>query len=328
MQDNVIADIEGNFTQYCSGGVTGLLKITGIVQPGTTQTRNVAQGSLTVNNPGSVVYYAYPQCDFKSGSAKISSAGYCVRINPGATLTMNPYVILNTTGTWSMQCKLYASLSSDCSAANVHDTSSSVSFDTFSNDIYVKDVSGSCNQGAVGCVVRTSKEDSCVQCYLNNNPCTLVNQTGDKSLFSCNYVPGNFTLTGKVTSSQTCTPVDPISKSIVTRCAICGDGIVDKNIGEQCEPPNTDNNHYVTQTSGVLCSGRQSGIRDAFGYCNSQCRAVPDNASFSCNAGVCGAECSPGQVRAVIVEKQEGSCQCLQQCDVNSCTFNSCDCTP
>ncbi len=324
----IARNIENNLTEFCSTGVTGLLKITSINPPSSAEIRSTATGSVAVNNPGSVGYYGFTQCEFSGGSKRIVVNSTCIRFAPGSTVVINPSVFVNATGSWSLECSAFGSLSSDCSAPSKHGSSSKTTFDVFTNDIYVKDVSGACSPAGINCTVRLSRNEDCSQCSINNQLCTKSGQIDDKAFFSCPYTPGNFTLTGKAFTSSECTPVTPDSKSITTRCAICGDNIVDPGRGEQCEMPNTDNNHFVFQQSGLLCDGKKSAIRDEFGYCNAQCKAVMDNVTFACEPGLCGAECKTGEVRVATIEKPTGACQCVQTCSANSCVFDPCDCTP
>jgi hypothetical protein len=74
-----------------------------------------------------------------------------------------------------------------------------------------------------------------------------------------------------------------------TQNNLCGNGIL--NEGESCELPNTENNSYCSQSSQG-CDGKRTGLRDAFGLCNSECGCIQDAFSFACVAGSCGAECS------------------------------------
>ncbi|MEM2963759.1 MAG: lamin tail domain-containing protein [Candidatus Anstonellales archaeon] len=69
---------------------------------------------------------------------------------------------------------------------------------------------------------------------------------------------------------------------------ICGNGI--KESGEQCEPKNSADNIYCTQTT-TSCNGTKFGTRDLWGNCNSNCQCVYDPFVYRCAKGKCGAEC-------------------------------------
>ena len=321
--DSILRNIESNLRTFCAAGTTGLLDITSITQPSTTEVRNTAQGSVTIRNTGGSLYYGYAQCDFVLGTNKVSVNSTCAKFNPGASTTFKAPAALTAAGPWKMQCRAYGSLSQNCTAESLHDSSDQVQFDVFTKDIYIVDASGSCIAGGIECKVRTSTGKDCVQCRIGSASCTKVGHSKDTT-FNCPYRPGTFNLTAVVFASSECTPVSPLEKAVETRCAICGDNIVDTSLGEQCEPPNTQNNPYVTQESGLLCKGRLSAVRDEFGYCTPQCKNSPDSLNYSCKTGVCGAECSDGETKRVTVQTAR-VCSYVQQCG-SGCTFNSGNC--
>jgi hypothetical protein len=323
--DALVGEIEGALKDNCETSATGLLDITAIAQPAMTEIRSNAQGSVSVRNPGAVIYYGYTTCDFTLGENKITVNSTCTRLDPGASMTFKPAAAVGAAGAWQMQCRLYGSVAQDCAAANLHDTSEQLQFDVFSKDIYIVDVAGSCMTSGINCTVRTSSGKSCVQCRAGNLECTKTGQDGDKIFFNCAHVLGRFNLTAGVYTSQECNPVNPAEKSVESRCPICGDDIVDKDQGEECELPNTENNPYVIQESGLLCRGKLSAVRDEYGFCTQQCKAVTDTPSYVCMAGVCGAGCSDGGTRTVTVQKARGVCSYTQQCG-SDCNFIAGDC--
>ncbi|MEM3374499.1 MAG: MopE-related protein, partial [Candidatus Woesearchaeota archaeon] len=74
------------------------------------------------------------------------------------------------------------------------------------------------------------------------------------------------------------------------KLAKCGDSFIWTG-KEQCETPNSQNNQNCPQTTQT-CSGKKTGIRDAYGNCNSQCGCTYDEFNFKCIKGSCGAQCS------------------------------------
>jgi hypothetical protein len=71
----------------------------------------------------------------------------------------------------------------------------------------------------------------------------------------------------------------------------CGDNILEGD--EQCELPNTQNNHACCQTTTECnLATHQLGTRDGFGDCNSGCGCTSDQFNYQCVKNQCGATCS------------------------------------
>jgi len=321
------SSIESRIANFCVPGITGLLKIISISEPVPTEIRGEALGSVSIRNTGSIPYYGFAQCDFTKGTKKVVVNDSCMQINPQEGRTFVARAAVDSAGSWNMVCRAYGSLVSDCSSASVHDTSMTVNFTVFSKDVFVKDAPTFTCGTAIECKVRTSNNQRCSVCYIDDRPCNFVRQENDVSIFSCPYVAGNFTLRADVVQTSSCTPVEPVSKTATGRCSICGDEFVDAAKGEQCEPPGTENNPYVSQQSGLQCSGRKSAIRDEFGYCTPNCRASVDVLNYTCNKDVCGAECSDGETRIVTKTVNGRVCSYVQQCG-SACVFNTGNCEP
>ena len=63
--------------------------------------------------------------------------------------------------------------------------------------------------------------------------------------------------------------------------ALCGNGTIDS--GESCEPPNSTNNTYCSQTTSKCdTTNRKYCTRDSYGNCNSSCQCVED--SWNCGS--------------------------------------------
>ncbi|MFH0977661.1 MAG: hypothetical protein V1837_00020, partial [Candidatus Woesearchaeota archaeon] len=73
-----------------------------------------------------------------------------------------------------------------------------------------------------------------------------------------------------------------------TPTEFCGNRHVES--GEQCEPPNSFNNHFCFQ-SMITCVEHKLGIRDSYGNCDAQCGCIDDPFTFICVKGICGAQC-------------------------------------
>ncbi|HLG24033.1 MAG TPA: hypothetical protein VI564_03850, partial [Candidatus Nanoarchaeia archaeon] len=89
----------------------------------------------------------------------------------------------------------------------------------------------------------------------------------------------------------------------------CGNEVLDN--GEQCEPPESDNNNYCVQSS-ESCEGPKLGIRSDKGYCNSKCRCEKTELEYSCVKGKCGAGCA-----------NDLDCEKGTRCDPQSCSCTS-----
>jgi hypothetical protein len=85
----------------------------------------------------------------------------------------------------------------------------------------------------------------------------------------------------------------------------CGNGAVEGE--EECEPPGTGNNPFCTQKTEV-CSEGKYGTRDIFGSCGTECSCEYDQFAWSCQNGLCGADC-----------RSDRDCNPEERCDPNSC---------
>ncbi len=72
--------------------------------------------------------------------------------------------------------------------------------------------------------------------------------------------------------------------------AKCGDSYIWTG-KEICELPSTNNNRNCPQQT-TTCSGKKTGVRDAYGNCDSACGCVLDSFDYQCIKGSCNAECS------------------------------------
>ncbi len=117
------------------------------------------------------------------------------------------------------------------------------------------------------------------------------------------------------TSSQECDEFAPGTNGCDEMCQPlpeCGDGNLDP--GEECEPPNSEDNQYCEQSTEE-CSGNKLGTRDAFGNCNAGCGCVFDSFNYQCVEGRCGAECAV-----------DADCNDSDPTTADTCNLQTCQC--
>jgi hypothetical protein len=321
--EDLRALIESLYNRYCRGAA-GVLTIDSITPPATTERYADAKARVVVKNTGSTNYYGYLECDFVPPSGeKISVKQACTQMNTGFSGIFNPTANVSIDGDWKIKCRVYGSLDASCDGV-VHDEKEGT-FNVYSRDAYVVDVSGRCEGNTLICSVRLNKNVSCAGCKVGNNGCTFLSREGPVSNFSCHVSGfGSYNITGYVTPTENCVPVTPTFKNVTARCAGCGDNVVESP--EQCELPDTNNNNKCTQTQ-ILCDGKKYGARDKYGFCNPSCQCAPDEYTFSCTRGKCGAVCSDGETKNKTYTTPQGRCICAQQCD-DDCQWEECNCEP
>ena len=105
----------------------------------------------------------------------------------------------------------------------------------------------------------------------------------------------------------------------------CGDGVVGDS--EECEPPDTNDNIYCSQTTEE-CLGARLGTRDEYGDCSLSCGCVYDAFNYQCVQGQCDAECDedvdcPDKCVGY-VRNYDGICDLATTC---SCSYDTEDCS-
>ncbi|MBD3203005.1 MAG: VWA domain-containing protein [Candidatus Lokiarchaeota archaeon] len=103
------------------------------------------------------------------------------------------------------------------------------------------------------------------------------------------------------------------------RNAVCGDGYLFYSDGEECEPPETTDNHDCIQTQ-FECLGAKAGIRDSYGDCDEECGCIYDNFEYQCIEGECGGECDSDDDCDDFDPETEDFCN-LETC---SCEYSYC----
>ena len=101
---------------------------------------------------------------------------------------------------------------------------------------------------------------------------------------------------------------------------VCGNGQVES--GEQCESPNSNNNHYCSESTED-CSGTKLGNRNSFGNCNSQCQCTQNSfTNYQCVKNKCGATCSSNS------DCNDGNSSTIDTCNSNcGCVHVSINCS-
>ncbi len=307
--------------QYCAG-TSGALKIISIEPPQATEKGTDAKSFVSVQNTAANInYFGYLACDFTAPDGKkIVKNTSCTPISYGRAEQFTLDIEPNSTGTWEMQCKVIGSLEEDCSS-EVHDQSGILTFDVFTRDTFVRDVSGSCSNIGSTCTVRLSNNFDCAGCSIQGRECTKSSRTNDTTTFSCpNAIPGKYNLTGYIIPTPECNPVNPEDKTISVQCTGCGDGKVEGQ--EQCELPGTNNNANCGQTEVEIVQGVR-GTRDKYGYCSQDCKCAIDPLNFNCVKGVESAECSDGETQNFSSQVNGVAGSCTQQCGPH-CKFENC----
>jgi hypothetical protein len=323
-------NIDQLLNQFCSLGVSGLLRIDKIEPPPLTEINNNATGSVTIKNIGTLTYYGFASCDFSLGSNRKQVNTTCKPYNQGESSTEPLTIMANAVGTWSLTCTSYGSFNQDCSQASVHSIASS-EFDTYTKDVFVVSVDGTCTDEGIQCTVRTTSPKACAACRIDkldntSIQCSSVSQVNKTTTFSCPRQLGNNTLTGYVVSSADCNPISPTQKRISVYCPGCGSGKIDP--GETCELPNTDNNTYVVQKSGLNCDVKRSFFLDRYGFCTPTCQGSNDQPVSVCIKNSCYAQCGEGETRTVVINGTgNASCRATQQCG-EQCEFINATCDP
>jgi hypothetical protein len=114
---------------------------------------------------------------------------------------------------------------------------------------------------------------------------------------------------------------------------ICGDGEVNPDIGEQCDPPATNSTQCPQTTYTCDYENRKLCTRDSYGDCDSSCQCVNDR--FSCGpadsgyyCGTCPNHCGDGSCNC---NETYSSCpsDCEFECECSgwishSCGYSSC----
>ncbi len=310
--------VDDAYNLFCRGA-TGALRIVSINAPGSVEKDKNATAVVNVKNTAGVNYFGYLSCDFTPPrGSKTTVNTSCTPVSAGRQETFTPQLEAGAEGTWKLQCRTIASLKEDCSS-EVHDQSNIVTFEVFSRDTFVKDVSGACTAEGASCTVRLSNKFACAGCRIEDEECTKQSQSNDTTTFTCpRAVPGKYNLTGYVAPTAVCNPVEPKEKTVQIRCEGCGDGVV-KKPQEQCELPETDSNPSCGQTELTFVDNRR-GVRDKFGFCTPQCQCSADDFIFSCVRGVGGAECSDGETRAFTTANGTCTQQCGPLCSFLNCT--------
>ncbi|MHA1834115.1 MAG: COG1470 family protein, partial [Candidatus Baldrarchaeia archaeon] len=305
----------------------GILTIESVSPPTSAVIDETATARIVVKNTESNTgYYSYLECDFTDPSGETSTVTErCAKISAGQTKTFSPSIEVTTLGDWSMSCKVYGSLQSDCSRPELHDMSESLTFNVYTNDVYVMDIKASeCVNNRINSTVRISAPRDCVWCDINDYSCSFIRNESNNFYFNCFGNTGNNIIRGYVLSTPDCDPVEPVEKSITVRCPMCGDGILDAD--EDCEPPNTLSNTFCVQTDWT-CDYKRFGVREPYGFCTPNCQCSPVAFTYSCDKEHCGAECSDGETKDKTITTDIGSCVCIQQCG-RTCGWEDCSCEP
>lgn len=321
--DNLRALIESLYGKYCRGAA-GILTIDSMTIPSSTERDANVSAKVVVKNTGNTKYYGHLECDFipPAGDA-ITVKESCTEMNPGFTGTFNVKSDVTIDGDWTLRCSLYGSLEQSCEGV-LHDQRDST-FNVYSKDAYVVDVSGNCEGNTLICSVRLNKNASCASCKIGNDECTFISRDGPVSNFSCHINGfGAYNITGYATQSSVCNPVSPSSKNVTARCSGCGDSVIDKP--EQCELPNTLGNKNCPQTE-FTCEGKKYNYRNKYGFCAPTCQCSPDEYTSSCTKGKCGAVCSDGETKNETITTPNGRCTCVQHC-TSDCELPDCTCEP
>jgi hypothetical protein len=109
----------------------------------------------------------------------------------------------------------------------------------------------------------------------------------------------------------------------------CGDGIVQENLGEECEYPNTNNNQYCASQSAWECQGKRYGVRPAVGDCDAVCQCQMQPFTYSCVQGQCGAECSDSDtIPCTTADGIPGIKKCLNDCTMSETCYQTGVCKP
>jgi hypothetical protein len=321
--------ITQTYQNYCgASSPKGFLVIDSITAPASTEEGYEANATVQVRNIDTADYYSYVECTWTAPTNQsYKSAAECKQMPYNTTKAFVPGISSNITGDWKVKCRAYGSFSSDCLGAQLHSESETLTFNIYSEKVYVADVSGLCiTDVGANCTVGTNANfPDCVGCRLNNKPCSLLRREKGISVFGCPTQPiGYYNLTGFVYMTEDCIPVVPEQKTMEIRCGGCGDGIVEGS--EQCETPNTPNNAYCGQAE-FECKGMKYGTRDKLGYCG-LCKCFYDTLTYSCDRERCGAECSDGDVQIKTIKNDDGDyCTCIQQCGPD-CAWAECSCEP
>lgn len=321
-------NIEHLINEFCALGVTGLLKIENFVAPDLVEIGSTMTTTFTVKNVGTISYYGFVSCDFTLGSSKKQANTTCRPLNPGDSFTDSVTAQPDSVGTWSASCKSYGSFNQDCSDHSVHSIRTA-SFDTYTKNVNVVDVTTSCTASGIQCVVRTNSPQDCAACRIElgstTSECIKTGKNGTRTFFDCGERMGVTNLTGYVTPGENCNPVPPTKKNASAYCPGCGSGRIDQ--GETCEPPGTDNNPFVKQQASLTCEGKRALFRDAFGFCTPTCEASIDQPRSVCIKNSCLAQCGEGETKTVVVTEGFGSCRATQQCG-EECDFLNATCEP
>ncbi len=319
--------VDSAYDLFCKGAA-GALQIVSMDARESVEKGKNALAAVTVRNGGNINYYGYVSCDFTSPQGRKNTTNTtCAPMSFGRDQTFSLEAKTDAEGAWDLQCRSFGSLNQDCSRPELHDQTEAATFRVFSRDTFVKDVSGTCTEQGAGCTVRLNNEFACAGCRIEDRDCARQSQDGDTTVFICpRAVPGKYSMTGYVIPTSQCNPVAPKEKSAQVQCLGCGDGTVQKDKGEQCELPNTDNNQQCGQTEFIIESGRR-GFRDKYGFCTPQCQCSPDEFSFTCVKGVGGATCGDGETRVVTKTVDGKQATCTEQCGP-ACTFLECNAEP
>jgi len=93
----------------------------------------------------------------------------------------------------------------------------------------------------------------------------------------------------------------------------CGDGAVNNLPFEVCELPGTLNSLLCAQSTQDCDAMNRTGTRDAYGNCNGACGCNPDNFTYACVKGSCGATC------AVDADCNDNNTHTADNCDLSEC---------
>lgn len=317
-------EIDTLYNRFCTGA-TGALRIVTFIEPQKTETGDTASTLINIKNNGTALLFSTAECGYFPPSGETTTIrSSCEEMQPGATKSFNLATHINQTGDWFVRCQVLGSVQEDCSFSTLHDTTEKKPFEVFTKDVFVTDVSGSVENGSIICEVRSSNP-VCSGCRSDMQLCSRLGEEGETARFLCPPPSSLSTeLTGYVFASGECNPIEPKEKTITLLLSGCGNNVLDE--GEECEPPGSENNINVVQTTET-CVGPRFGTRDGFGLCTDSCVASEDEFSFAIVAGQCGAECSDGETRNKTVTTEEGSCVCTQQCGPDG-RFLDCFCEP
>ena len=311
---NLAADIKGfiesTFATYCKTTL-GILKIEDFDPPEQVQIGQSASARVTVKNIGNVNYYGYVECDFISPLNRISQQRTsCTPVPQETTQFFTLNQLVNDSGTWRLRCRVIGSLRSDCSS-EVHDETSLTAFNTYTKEIFVRDVIATATTDRISCTVRTNRPGQCVGCRVGGSECVKISSANDTTNFECKLQSGILSVAGYVYDTADCVTIEPKNKTASIKIPGCGDEFLD-NKTEQCEPPGKPN--PVCKQDSFTCSGKRYGTRGTQGFCGAQCKCeVREEFIYKCVADKCGAECSEGDVQQL----EDG---CVMKCS-NSCTF-------